>query len=296
MKNGRTFLAAAVGGLIVLLGVYLVTPTFRPVQQVVAETAFERIMQTRSLRCGYIIAAPGLIKDANTGQLSGLVYDLMTEIGKTLNLKIDWTEETTFATELEGLKTRHFDVICSTLYLRPNLMPHAEFTQPYFYLPIRVIQRQGESRFATKADIDKPEVKIGSVDGTMPSIIAQEDFKNATSYSMPQMSAYSDNLLSVMTNKADVTFVDPLVYGVFDKNNPSQLEINTSVPPLRMFANTLAMLKGEHDLATMLSAAIQHLLNNGVIERIISHYEPTPGAVFRVATPYAAQDRSGAMK
>ncbi|MDD5586729.1 MAG: transporter substrate-binding domain-containing protein [Alphaproteobacteria bacterium] len=288
MKSHRSFWAAFAGGLLVLLGAYLFAPGWRAAQPHAAETAYERVMRTGTLRCGYIIAAPGLIKDAKSGQLSGLVYDLMTAIGTTLNLKIDWAEETTFATELEGLKTRRFDVICSTLYLRPNLMPFAELTQPYFYLPINVIQRKGEERFKTKADIDRPGVKMGAVDGTMPSIIAQEDFKQAAIYSMPQMSAYSENLLAVMTGKADVTFVDPLVYGSFAKNNPGQLEVNTTVPAPRLFANILAVQKGEHDLVTMLSAAIQHLLNNGKVEEIIRAYEPFPGAIFRVATPYAA--------
>ena len=142
MKAWKGFLSALCGGLVVLLGVYLVHPGSTSPQTAAAKpTAYERIMQERTLRCGYIIAAPGLIKDAKTGQLSGLVYDLVTAVGDTLGLKIDWAEETTFATELEGLKTGRFDMICSTLYLRPNLMPYAEYTHPYFYLPINVVQR-----------------------------------------------------------------------------------------------------------------------------------------------------------
>lgn len=291
MKAYKSLWAGVAGGLIVFLGVLLLLPVVRPVHPASAQqTAFEHVMKTGTLRCGYIIAAPGLVKDAKTGQLSGLVYDLMSDIGKTLNLKIDWAEETTYATELEGLKTGRFDVLCSTLYLRPNLMPYAELTQPYFYLPLRVIQRKGDDRFKTKADVNKPEVKIGAVDGTMPSIIAQEDFKQAGLYSMPQMSAYSDNLLAVMTGKADVTFVDPLIYGSFNKSNPDLLEVNTNVPPLRMFANILAVLKGEHDLSSMLSAAIQHLLDNGRVEAIIRAYEPYYGAVYRVREPYTAAE------
>jgi ABC-type amino acid transport substrate-binding protein len=290
MKSYKLFLAAVCGGLVVLLGSYFLplhTPSTQPVAA--PQTAFERVMQTRTLRCGYIIAAPGLVKDANTGQLSGLVYDLVTELGKTLDLKIDWAEETTHVTEVQDLKTGRYDMICSTLYLRPNLMPYAEFTQPYLYLPINVIQRKGEGRFKTVADIDKSAIKIGAVDGTMPSLIAQDDFKKATLYSLPQMTAYAENILALISGKADVTFVDPLIFDSVAKNNPDQLEINASIPPLRVFANVFAVMKGEHDLATMISAATQHLLNNGKVEEIIKKYEPLPGAVLRVTQPYTKQ-------
>jgi polar amino acid transport system substrate-binding protein len=284
MKIG-SFVAGIAGGLIVVLAAYFLHPTMHgaaPTKQ----TAFERVMQTKTLRCGYIIAEPGLAKDSATGRYSGPVYDLMSEIGKALDLKIDWAEETTFATAPEGLKTGRYDVICSTLYLRPNLMALVEFTQPFYYLPIYVVQRKGETRFKSVADIDRPEVTIAGVDGTMPSLLAAEDFKRAKMYSLPSTVAYSDNLLSVATNKADVVFVDPLFFYGFDKNNPGQLEINRTVPPLRIFANSFAVLKGEHDLATMLDFATEHLLNNGRVEDIIRKYEPVPGTFLRVSPPY----------
>lgn len=287
MKPAASFLAAFVGGLAVLIGAYLLYPPMQETQRA-QQSVFERVMQTKTLRCGYIVAEPGLAKDSASGQLSGIVYDIATEIGKALDLKIDWTEETTFATAPEGLKTGRYDMICSTLYLRPNLMPLVEFTQPYYYLPIYVVQRKGETRFKSIADIDRQDISIAGVDGTMPALIAAEDFKNAKLYSLPNISAYSENMLSVATHKADVVFVDPLFFYGFNKSNPNQLEINAAIAPLRVFANTFAVKKGEHDLVTMLSAAIQHLLNNGQIERIIKKYEPAPGAILRVSPPYAA--------
>ncbi len=288
MENYKQFLAALCGGVAVLLGSYFLHHDARVFSQTsTRQTAYERVMQTQTLRCGYVLVAPSLVKDAATGRLSGMVFDLMTELGRTLNLKIDWAEETTPATELEGLRTRRYDMICAVLYLRPNLMPHVEYTIPYLYVPINVIQRKGEERFKTIADIDKPSVKVAAVDGTMPMLIAQEDFKNAGIYSLPEHTAYAENMLSITTRKADVTFVDPLIFSSFANNNPDQLEINTAVPPLRVFANVFAVLKGEHDLETMMSAALQHMLNNNKIEPLIQKYEPYPGAILRVTQPYA---------
>lgn len=285
MKKTPAFLAAVLGGLIVLCGIYLLHP-FQSSPAAKTQTAFERVMQAKTLRCGYVVAEPTLVKDPVTGEFHGPVHDIVTSIGEMLGLTIEWTEETTFASAPEGLRTNRYDMICSALYMRPNLMTHVEFPQPYYYLPVYVIQRKGEDRFKNKADIDSPGVTIASIDGTIPALIAEEEFKKAKIHSLPATASYSENLLSVATRKADVVFVDPLFFHAYDKSNPGQLEINHSIPPLRVFANILAVGKGEHDLESMISAAIRHLLNNGRMEEIIRKYEPVPHAILRVSPSY----------
>lgn len=39
------------------------------------ETAFERIMRTGTMRCGYVVWAPYLSVDPKTGQMGGVAYD-----------------------------------------------------------------------------------------------------------------------------------------------------------------------------------------------------------------------------
>lgn len=41
------------------------------------ETAYDRIMRTGVIRCGYIPYAPGLTKDLKTGEFGGIFYDLI---------------------------------------------------------------------------------------------------------------------------------------------------------------------------------------------------------------------------
>lgn len=253
------------------------------------ETAFERVMRTRTLRCGYMFIAPTLIKDNVTGQLSGPSYDLANKIGDLLGLKVEWTEETSFAMEAEGLKTGRYDMACFLHYMRPNLMTSVEFIQPFFFAPILVVQRTGETRFRSVGDIDKDGIRIGGVDGTIPSLIAQDSFKNAKVLSMPEMTPYSENMMVVMTRKADVTFVDPTIFSSFQAHNPGKLEINKAIPPLRMFAVNFAVGKGEHDLQSMVDAAVKYLLLNRQVERVLGQYESMRFAV-PVAPFYATMD------
>jgi polar amino acid transport system substrate-binding protein len=278
------FFAALLGGAIALAGAHFLKPGAG--ESNAQKTAFSRVKDTQTLRCGYIVVSPGLMKDIKTGEMSGTAYEIINEVGKVLNLKIEWTEETTFGSAIEGLKTGRYDMLCTTLYMRPNMMPHVEFTQAYYYLPIHVVQRTGEDRFKTVSDVNRPEIKISAIDGTIPALLAAEDFPDAAKFSLSESNDYAENMMSVVTRKADVTLMDPLIFNNFDKNNPGQLEINGDIPPLRVFAKTFAVLKGEHDLNTMISYAIQHLLNNGKIEPIISKYEPFPGTLMRVSKAY----------
>src|SRR4051812_48435106 len=75
------------------------------------ETAYERILRTGTLRCGYGIWPPVmLMKDANTGKISGVLVDITKEMAKALNLKVEWIEETGWAEWAEALKAHRFDV------------------------------------------------------------------------------------------------------------------------------------------------------------------------------------------
>ena len=57
------------------------------------ETAYERVLRTNTLRCGYGLWEPAVMRDPNTNQMSGLFYDIMQELGKPLNIKVDYALE-----------------------------------------------------------------------------------------------------------------------------------------------------------------------------------------------------------
>ncbi|HOO50986.1 MAG TPA: hypothetical protein PLK94_06835, partial [Alphaproteobacteria bacterium] len=67
------------------------------------ETAYERVIRTGTLRCGYLTYPPLLMKDLKTGEMSGVAHDIMTEIGKRLSLDIEWTEEVGTDVMLQGI-------------------------------------------------------------------------------------------------------------------------------------------------------------------------------------------------
>jgi ABC-type amino acid transport substrate-binding protein len=142
------------------------------------ETAFDRIQRTGTLRCGYVVYAPSIIKDANTGALSGIFYDLTEKMGEKLNLEVEWTEEVNFSTMAEGLKRGRYDLLCLNGWDSAHLASHVVNARPLFYSVINAFVREGDMRFDGRpAALNDPAVKFSAIDGNGTTVIARQTFR-----------------------------------------------------------------------------------------------------------------------
>ncbi|NND64815.1 MAG: transporter substrate-binding domain-containing protein, partial [Gammaproteobacteria bacterium] len=92
------------------------TSTDQTTSQTKQESAYDRVMRTGKIRCGYANWHPILYRGPESNQILGAVPDLMIAIGQRMKLEIEWTEETSFGHIVEGLVTNRYDVICTGLY------------------------------------------------------------------------------------------------------------------------------------------------------------------------------------
>ncbi len=250
------------------------------------ETAFERVMRTNTLRCGYIVYPPGLIKDLNTGKMSGISYDIMTRLGRDLGFKIVWTEEVGTVSMIEGLETGRYDLVCTSVWAESGRGKRALFTTPLYFTEINAYARSGDSRFKDRlASLNDPKNKIATIDGGLAAVIARQDFPKAQTYSLPELTDFSDLFLGVTSRKADVTFSEPAQIVAFDTTHPQALQNLSPNHPVRLFPNAFMVAMGEDKLAAMLNNAILNLQYNGEIDTIIKSYEQTPHEYRRVALP-----------
>ena len=79
-------------------------------------TTLESIRAKREISCGYLVYSPYIRRDAQTGELSGIFYDIMEQIGKNADLKIRWAEEVGYQNIMPGLDAKRYDVFCGGLY------------------------------------------------------------------------------------------------------------------------------------------------------------------------------------
>jgi ABC-type amino acid transport substrate-binding protein len=256
-----------------------------------AQSVFDQVTQTKTLRCGYA-PWPSLIDvDPNTGDLSGTFYDYMNVLGEAMGLKIVWTTELGFGDMIEALNTNKVDAICSGAWTNPIRGQSALAVTPISYQAVNAYTRADEKRFDGNLDsINDSSVKIATIDGESAETIAKTDFSKAVTVQLPQMTSASEMLVNVSTGKADVAFVDRHVGLEFMKNNPGKIKEIKGEFPLRLFGNPIWIKQGEFALQNALNIGTYQLLNTGSIEKILIKYEKYPGTFYRAAKTYESAE------
>lgn len=278
------FIAALVAALITL---FLPRPAGVPVSApTVRESAFDRILRTGEIRCGYMNWPPAVSKDTNTGDMSGIMVDYMNALGEALGLKIIWQEEISLATYLTDLNNHRYDMECSGGW--PNALrgKEVEYSTPIFYFPIYAAARADDHRFDGDFSLlNRPEARIVSADGETAERIRRQRFPLSTSVGLPASAQPADMLQNVVTGKADVAFLDYAAILNFNAGSEQKLHRLSNVP-LRVIPNNTSFAAGEYRLQQMLNTATNELLYDGVIDSILDKYETEPGTYLRVAPPY----------
>ena len=284
MKNIVSWLA------LVVAVVALVVVVVRPAGNDVApkqETAFERVMRTRTIRCGYAIWSPVLFKDMKTGEMHGITHDIMEEVGKKLDLRIDWAEEGGWGTIVEGLATRRYDAICNGMGVIGTRASAISFSTPIVYAPAYLVVRADETRIQKTEDVNNPAYNVAVLEGEAFSYLAPKKFPKAQIKTLPQNTDFSLVFQEVETGKADVTGVAYSDFIGYDKANSGKLKIvDPSNPPL-VYAMAFGLPQGDVAFKTMIDAVLGELAADGAIERAIHAYSASPQEFLLPLKPYA---------
>ena len=244
------------------------------------EPAYERVIRTNTLRCGYALWEPGMSMDPMTGKLTGIYYDFLEAIGQHTGLKMEWVGEIGWGDYPTALNSGRIDVMSFGAWPKANLAREILFSEPTYYLPIYAYVREGDTRFDHTAEkINSSSVVISTMDFGLSSEFARTRFPKAKTFSVPENSAASILLLNVAAGKADVTFTDAWHGDAYMKANPGKLRIVPLEHPLRLFGHTIPVAKGEQSLLALINAATNEIIDSGESEAIIRKYEPTSGVL-----------------
>jgi len=279
--------AAVIGGLVAFGTVKLTSE--KPINSAASAASQNTLVKAISsgvIRCGYVVYPPGLIKDPNTGKISGIFPEVLEKAAANLGLKVEWTEEVGWGTMVEGLNSGRYDMIGSPVWPTSQRIRVADFTHPIFYGGAEAFVREDDTRFDNGLEIlNDPQYKIATTDGEVTDSIAQQDFPKATRVSLPQLTDISQLLLTIADGKADVTFAEPHIAYEFMKNNPGKLKAALPGKPVRLSPNTMMLSQSDFVFRRVIDLAVSELQNNGVVDQILKKYEPFPGAFYRNASP-----------
>ncbi|HRK97081.1 MAG TPA: transporter substrate-binding domain-containing protein [Alphaproteobacteria bacterium] len=271
-----------------LLFIFTALPAFSA--EGAKESAYDRVIRTGVLRCGYILLPPETIKDMNTGKLSGIAFDLTEEVAKRLGVKVNWIEEVNFSTMTEGLNSNRYDAVCFSLYRYSLGAKFADFSVPLFYSKTGIYVREDDHRFDKDFSlINSEDITIATVDGEMSHFIAQDDFPNAKTLSMPQSTDLSQMMVSVETKKADVTFLNGIVAKGYMDANLGKIRDISGDAPLRVYSHGLMFAKGQYDLVKTIDLILSEMHDHGAIDKILDRYDPSGTTYFRTYKSYKVQ-------
>lgn len=239
------------------------------------------------IRVGYIPYPPTIIKDPNTGDLSGICYELMEEVGKNLGIKINWVEEATYATMIEGIKANRYDVV-ACVWSNAARAKGADFTTPIYYNAIGAYARKNDTRFASLDKINSKDITITTIDGEMSAFLAKTIFPNAKTLALPQGTDPSVPMLNVRTGKADIAIADVEVAQEFLSKNPNSIKNVSPNNPVAVSPLVYVIPKNQEGFKVMLDTTIEGLINNGTMNALIKKYQKYPGSIYPVAKPYTS--------
>lgn len=256
-----------------------------------AATIYGRVMESGTLRVGYTIYPPGVIKGED-GKPRGIAVDVLNEVASRLNLKIEWTEEVGWATQIEGLDTGRYDIIGTAVWPNPKRARLTTLSKPLFYSPLYFYARPDDTRFAEGFDVtalDDASVKISAIEGATAETIVKGQFPKATRVTLPQNADVAQSFLDVVGKKADLVITEPYQAKKFLKASPGAVRNILAKRPLRVFGNCYMFKRDETGFENMLNTVIEDLHQSGFIDAKLKEYEKEAGvenAFGRVAPSY----------
>lgn len=276
-----------------VVGRYAPAPTTQ--NETKKETAFERVMRTNTLRCGYLVTPPQLTRDPNSKKMGGISYDIVTEAARRLSVNVEWTEEVSFSTMAEGLRTERYDAFCFTAYRWSPWARVVDYSIPLYYSTTDVYVRGDDTRFDGKLQaLNNPNVTFSTIDASGGAKLREQDFPQSKNFSMPSDTNLSMVFEAVTTHKADATISNPLVVMPFLLANPGKLRRVQGVAPVRAYPHAFAFKKNETALISMFDTVFEEMLTDGTINRILDKYEAIPNSFIRVESPTHQQMKKAA--
>jgi ABC-type amino acid transport substrate-binding protein len=235
-----------------------------------ADTAFDRVMSKRELRCAYTIYPPFFSKDPNTGAFLGIFHDFLEQMGKELNIKIVWAEEVGTDNIFQGLTTDRYDAVCAGYFSIPSRANGGIFTKPLIYSPSYIYVRSDESRFKKPEDLNKAEITFATQDGEASQLYRNEYLPLSKEFAMAGITQGADRFEALAGGKADATVAEASVGNEYMANNPGK--VKPLGDPALIYSSVVILSHESQILQDYLNAAIDSMHNSGAAERIVKKY------------------------
>jgi len=217
----------------------------------IAPGSLTSVLERGTLRVGLSLFTPWVMKNQD-GELVGFEVDVATQLAKDLGVRLELVEFVWNAI-IPALLDKKIDIIVAGMVITPQRALQVNFSQPYANSGIGLATNISlTKKFTGLGDLNKPDVKIGVVTGTVAEDLASRVFPKATIQSFQK------------SEQAVQSLIQAKVHGYVEHNplptflaldHPDKVDKPLSEPLLTTKAG-FAVNKGEADFINFLNAWI----------------------------------------
>jgi ABC-type amino acid transport substrate-binding protein len=230
------------------------------------------------LRVGYAQTGPWFYKDAKTGELNGVYKDVVEQLAKEIQVKVEW-KEVTFQNATIALRKGDFDLFGSSLTYLVSRAIAVDFVGPYYSRgTLLLCHKDNAERFKTAADANKADVTFSVTSGASeePRIPLLFPAKPKVITTTGQISLGAE---PVRAKKADIWLSGDVDVILLAKRNADWAHVIDPGNPLDRRPNTLAIRYGDPEWKSFMDFYGRYLTINGEVERLLKiHVEKLGGA------------------
>jgi ABC-type amino acid transport substrate-binding protein len=254
----------------------LLIPTF-------AHANYQRVIESGTIRCGYMLWPYMHERDPNTGDMSGMTVEIMGAVTRVLGLKVEWTSEVQPGQQVEALRAGKIDMMCNAdgPWIATSAT-YLNYTRPFMYVPLYMYGRADETRFANGEGLNSEDVTFSAMDGDTSQQLAQLRYPKAKLLNLPGSADGAMLLLNVVTKKADVVILDGFTAAKVEDTHPGAAK-HLWPEPLVVVASSFSTPKADFALWQTINQGLDIIKNTGELDQILSKYDPDNSRMRRSA-------------
>ena len=235
--------------------------------------SLDEIMSSKKMRIGIILVDQMVMRDPNSGELSGVWIDGIRRLFDTLNLEPDFVE-TKWATFVGGLQADQFDVFISG-FMTPQRALALEYTRPVVFLGHSASAlTENAGRFATLGDLNSPDVTIATVLGGSGHQFAKQHLPLATIRPLDTGDLTASGM-EVLSGRATVAMDNAFSIGRFVRMNEDRMVDLFQDDPFNVLPVAWAIRPGNPRLLTFLNNMLDYMDTNGIWQTVAGGYKDT---------------------
>jgi ABC-type amino acid transport substrate-binding protein len=234
-------------------------------------SALDQMVARGEMRVGYVSWNPAVIKNPETGELTGIFPDMVNYMAETLKLHVRW-KETTLANFAAGLQSRQYDFSVGPTFITiPRSVPVA-FTQPVAYVGNSAVVNANTPPPSSPDEIAARSMRVAVLQGQAMDEFFKRRYSNVELLILSG-SDLTAPLAAVSTGRADIGFMNTVTVARY-------AEAHQDVKPIFMGDDQLEMLPlawgtrhQDSALQSFLESSIIYLKSTRKLERIQARYD-----------------------